>query len=131
METREQRFKRASAESLMLKTEPDDLQKLKLYGLYKQGSGFDFSKAPKPSAFSLNFKDKMKYNEWKKFSHLSVEEAQLNYIDLVESFKNEYGFEPPKVEKKNEPEAEGKEEAKENDEEAKKEEREDVWEDEN
>ncbi|KAJ5102147.1 acyl-CoA-binding protein [Penicillium alfredii] len=85
-------FEQAAADVKNLKAKPSDQEMLQLYGLYKVGTGEDFSAAKQPGAF--DFAGKYKYAEWKKRVEegLTAEEAQEQYIKLVDELKEKYGF---------------------------------------
>ncbi|EED20609.1 Acyl CoA binding protein family [Talaromyces stipitatus ATCC 10500] len=87
-------FKKAAEEVNKLERSPNKDEMLKLYGLYKQGTGADFSAAPKPKpgwVKSLD-KDTLKYEAWEQVKDLSVEDAQKQYIEFVAELKEKYGF---------------------------------------
>ncbi|KAL0933151.1 acyl CoA binding protein [Colletotrichum truncatum] len=95
-------FKQAVIDSKKLTSKPSNDELLKLYGLYKIGTGEDFSKATKPGMFDL--KGKAKYNAWEKLADegKTAEQAQEEYIALVNQLKEAYGYDANK-----EPEAVG------------------------
>uniref|UniRef100_A0A1Y1LZJ2 ACB domain-containing protein n=1 Tax=Photinus pyralis TaxID=7054 RepID=A0A1Y1LZJ2_PHOPY len=64
----------------------DDL--LELYGYFKIAVGFDITKESAPSMFNVSAKKK--WNSWKAKvdKGTTEEEAQEEYIKLVEKFKN-------------------------------------------
>ncbi|UXY16318.1 acyl-CoA-binding protein [Chitiniphilus purpureus] len=78
------RFKTAQEEVLTLDEAPDVQTKLKLYGLYKQGTEGDVS-GERPGA--INFVGQAKYDAWAKLKGLSSEAAQQQYVALVEQLK--------------------------------------------
>ncbi|CAK7205785.1 acyl-CoA-binding protein (ACBP)/diazepam binding inhibitor (DBI)/endozepine (EP) [Sporothrix eucalyptigena] len=69
---------------------------LKLYGLYKVGTGADITTAKAPGMFSLQAKEMRK--SWQKVVDrgISQEEAQNEYIELVEELKKKYAYDPNK-----------------------------------
>lgn len=62
------------------KTNPDDNQKLELYGLYKQATVGDCDKR-QPSL--LNLRERYKWTAWNNMKGKSKEEAMRMYVDLV------------------------------------------------
>ncbi|OXV05708.1 hypothetical protein Egran_06524 [Elaphomyces granulatus] len=90
-------FLKATEDSKKLTSKPDNNDLLELYGLFKIGTGEDFSKAIVPGIFDL--KGKAKYNSWK--SHIenktSSTEAQELYVGLVERLKAKHGYDADKV----------------------------------
>lgn len=83
------RFKNASDESVKLAKTPDNATKLKMYALFKQGSQGDVQGA-RPGFTDLIARTK--YDEWTKLKGLGQEDAMQQYIDLVESLKQQLGF---------------------------------------
>lgn len=73
-------FEEARAESMQLPKKPDNMTLLKLYSLYKQGSEGDVS-GDAPSGF--DFVGKAKYDAWESLRGTPQEEAQRQYIELV------------------------------------------------
>jgi len=90
----EEAFQKAAKEVQWLKKVPSNAEKLKLYGLYKQGTGATVEN-PGEGLAHMFTEAYAKYQAWKKVNELSVEDAQTQYIELVESYKEKYGFEPP------------------------------------
>ncbi|BFZ58083.1 acyl-CoA-binding protein (ACBP)/diazepam binding inhibitor (DBI)/endozepine (EP) [Savitreella phatthalungensis] len=81
-------FDKAAEEVKNLKTKPSDDELLRLYGLFKQATVGD-NETPKPGMFNL--KDKYKWDAWNKLKGKSQEDAQREYIELVESLKAKLG----------------------------------------
>lgn len=75
-------FEAASKAVLNVSQEPDNNTKLKLYALYKQATNGDV--VGKRPGFT-DFVGRAKYDAWKKLSGTSAENAQQQYIDLVNS----------------------------------------------
>ncbi|ODV91780.1 hypothetical protein CANCADRAFT_20972 [Tortispora caseinolytica NRRL Y-17796] len=71
-----------------LPTKPNDDELLELYGLYKQATIGD-NDTPKPGTF--DFKGKYKWQAWDALRGTSSEEAELKYIELVDSLVVKYG----------------------------------------
>lgn len=80
-------FKNASEEVHNLKTKPDDVELLNLYGYYKQSTVGDVN-IDKPSFYM--FKDVSKWNAWNELKGISKMQAQVNYIKIVEELKLKY-----------------------------------------
>jgi diazepam-binding inhibitor (GABA receptor modulator, acyl-CoA-binding protein) len=78
------RFEEASKEVTQLSEAPDNLQKLRLYALFKQGTVGDCS-GQRPGM--LDFVGRAKYDAWKALENTSLEDAMQQYIDLVEELK--------------------------------------------
>ncbi|KFA67704.1 hypothetical protein S40285_00916 [Stachybotrys chlorohalonatus IBT 40285] len=95
-------FNKAVADSKKLTSKPGNDDLLELYGLYKVATGEDISKAPAPGMFDL--KGKAKKNAWQKVvdDGTSPQQAQDQYIALVERLKTSCGYDENK-----EPEAVG------------------------
>ncbi|KKZ66648.1 diazepam-binding inhibitor (GABA receptor modulator, acyl-CoA-binding protein) [[Emmonsia] crescens] len=90
-------FEAAVEASRKLSTKPSDEDLLEMYALFKQGTQDpSFEDASKPGTF--DFKAKYKYNAWKKLADegLSAEDAQKQYIELIEKFKQKYGYDEAK-----------------------------------
>ncbi len=85
----EARFKTASDESVKLSKAPDNATKLKMYALFKQGSEGDVQ-GVRPGFTDLIAR--AKYDAWAGRKGISKEEAMQQYIDLVESLKQELGY---------------------------------------
>jgi diazepam-binding inhibitor (GABA receptor modulating acyl-CoA-binding protein) len=92
-------FLQAAEDSKKLTSKPSNDELLELYGLFKVGTGEDFSKATVPGIFDL--KGKAKYNAWKKNieedTPPTAAEAQERYVVLVDRLKKKYGYDPTKV----------------------------------
>ncbi len=78
------RFQNASAEVTALSEAPDNLAKLRLYALYKQGTVGDAT-GDRPGMF--DFVGRAKYDAWKDLAGTGQDEAKERYIDLVEELK--------------------------------------------
>lgn len=73
-------FQEAVEKVKTLKAPPSDDILLKLYGLYKQVTEGDCTRA-EPGMFE--FKEKRKYTAWMERKGLSKEEAEKKYINVV------------------------------------------------
>jgi acyl-CoA-binding protein len=78
------RFKTASDDVTKLSEAPDNLAKLRLYALYKQGTVGDAT-GDRPGMF--DFVGRAKYDAWKDLAGTNQDEAKERYIDLVEELK--------------------------------------------
>ena len=67
---------------------PSNDLKLQFYGLYKQATEGDV-KGKKPGM--LDQVGRAKYSAWEKVKGTSSEDAMQQYIDLLESLKQEHG----------------------------------------
>ncbi|AOW05828.1 acyl-CoA-binding protein [Yarrowia lipolytica] len=78
----------AAADSVQkLPKTPSDDELLELYGLYKQATVGD-NNTDRPGAF--NFKAKYKWDAWDKLKGKSQEEAEQEYIALVQTLSDKY-----------------------------------------
>jgi acyl-CoA-binding protein len=82
----EERFKQASDESTQLPKRPDNPTLLKLYALFKQGSVGDVQ-GERPGFTDLV--GRAKYDMWAGLKGTSQTDAMQQYIDLVESLKQQ------------------------------------------
>lgn len=80
----QEKFQAASTQVTQLSQAPDNLMKLRLYALYKQGSTGDCTGA-RPGM--LDMVGRAKYDAWKALEGTSQDEAKQLYIDLVEELK--------------------------------------------
>ena len=80
-------FENAAAAAKTLPEKPDDNTLLKLYALYKQGSGGDVS-GDKPGFF--DFVGAAKYEAWEKLRGISSEDAQTRYIEMIRKLGGEF-----------------------------------------
>ncbi len=78
------RFQKAATEVTHLSEAPDNLAKLRLYALYKQGTMGDAT-GERPGMF--DFVGRAKYDAWKDLAGTGQDEAKERYIDLVEELK--------------------------------------------
>ena len=78
------RFEAAVAQSKSLSERPDNATLLKIYGLYKQGTIGDNSE--KKPGFG-DMVGRAKWDAWNGFKGTSSDDAQQQYIDLIESLK--------------------------------------------
>jgi diazepam-binding inhibitor (GABA receptor modulating acyl-CoA-binding protein) len=77
-------FEAAIAESKQLPEKPDNQTLLKIYALFKQGSGGDAG-GERPGFTEMVAR--FKWDAWNELKGLSKEEAMRQYIDLIESLK--------------------------------------------
>ncbi len=78
-------FENAQKNIKKLSQRPDDATMLKLYALYKQGTTGDVQ-GDKPGFF--DFVGAAKYEAWEKLKGTAPDEAQQNYIDLVQKLSD-------------------------------------------
>ncbi|XP_028392030.1 enoyl-CoA delta isomerase 2, mitochondrial-like [Dendronephthya gigantea] len=97
-----EQFNQAKEKVPTLTKDPGNEVKLKMYALFKQGS-VGACNAPKPGA--LDFVGKAKWNAWNDLGNLSQEDAQKQYIALVESLLAQEPSSSNKAEKANEAES--------------------------
>ncbi|KAI9469329.1 putative acyl-coA-binding protein [Zychaea mexicana] len=79
-------FSKAAEEVKVLPSKPSDDVLLKLYGLFKQANVGD-NDTPKPGMFDL--KGKYKWQAWEDLKGKSQEDAEKEYIALVEELKKQ------------------------------------------
>jgi len=77
-------FEQAVTDSKSLPEKPDNMTLLKLYALYKQGTGGD-AEGKRPGFGDLV--GRAKWDAWNELKGKSNDEAMQEYIDLVESLK--------------------------------------------
>jgi diazepam-binding inhibitor (GABA receptor modulator, acyl-CoA-binding protein) len=77
-------FEAAVADSKNLPEKPDNATLLKLYALYKQGSGGDVD--GKRPGFT-DMVGRAKWDAWNEVKGKSNAEAMQEYVDLIESLK--------------------------------------------
>ena len=80
----QQRFDAAVASSKNLSERPDNATLLKLYALYKQGSGGDVD-AKRPGFADLV--GRAKWDAWNELKGRSTEQAMQDYVELIESLQ--------------------------------------------
>ncbi len=78
----EERFKKASENVTKISKAPDQLEKLKLYAMYKQASSGDCT-GDRPGI--MNPVGRAKYDAWKALEGKSQEEAMREYAEFAES----------------------------------------------
>ncbi|XP_040269010.1 acyl-CoA-binding protein [Bufo bufo] len=81
-------FDKAAEEVKQLKTSPTDQEMLEVYALFKQATVGDVNTA-RPGM--LDFKGKAKWDAWSGKKGTSKEDAQAQYIKLVQELKEKYG----------------------------------------
>lgn len=79
-----EQFEAAVAGSKSLPERPDNMTLLKLYALYKQGSAGDVD-GSRPGFTDMV--GRAKWDAWNELKGTASEEAQQQYIDLIESLK--------------------------------------------
>ncbi|XP_069073649.1 enoyl-CoA delta isomerase 2-like isoform X2 [Pleurodeles waltl] len=75
-------FEKAKEQLKLLKTDPGNEVKLKLYALFKQATEGPCN-APKPGM--MDFVNKAKWDAWKSLGSLSKDSAEETYVNLVSS----------------------------------------------
>jgi len=80
----QEKFEAAAAASKKLKERPDNATLLKLYALYKQGSGGDVE--GKRPGFT-DMVGRAKFDAWAALKGTDKKAAMQQYIDLVKSLK--------------------------------------------
>ncbi|MEO7853775.1 MAG: acyl-CoA-binding protein [Rubrivivax sp.] len=84
MATLKEQFDQAVVDSKSLSEKPDNMTLLKLYALYKQGSGGDVD--GKRPGFT-DMVGRAKWDAWNELKGKSGDEAMQQYIDTIESLK--------------------------------------------
>jgi diazepam-binding inhibitor (GABA receptor modulator, acyl-CoA-binding protein) len=77
-------FAQAQIDSKNLSERPDNMTLLKIYALYKQGSGGDVT-GERPGFTDMI--GRAKYDAWASLQGTSQEEAMQQYVDLIEELK--------------------------------------------
>ena len=77
-------FEQAVTDSKSLPEKPDNMTLLKLYALYKQGTGGDVE--GKRPGFG-DMVGRAKWDAWNDLKGKSSDEAMQEYVDLIESLK--------------------------------------------
>ncbi|WP_129629057.1 acyl-CoA-binding protein [Candidatus Oscillochloris fontis] len=77
-------FDQAALDAKNLPKRPDNNELLKLYALYKQATVGDVS-GSRPGI--LDMTNRLKYDAWAKLKGTTLEQAQNDYIALVEQLK--------------------------------------------
>lgn len=77
-------FEAAVADSKNLPEKPDNARLLKLYALYKQGSGGDVD-GKRPGFTEMI--GRAKWDAWNEIKGKAASEAMQEYVDLIESLK--------------------------------------------
>ena len=80
----QEQFNQAQADSKNLSERPDNMTLLKIYALFKQGSSGDVT-GERPGM--TDFVARAKYDAWAGLKGTSQEDAQQQYIDLIEELK--------------------------------------------
>ncbi len=80
----QEQFQAAVVASKQLPEKPDNPTLLKIYALYKQGSAGDAT-GDRPGFTDMV--GRFKWDAWNELKGTSTEEAQQQYIDLIESLK--------------------------------------------
>jgi acyl-CoA-binding protein len=78
-------FDQAMADSKNLPERPDNMTLLKIYALFKQGSAGDAA-GDRPGI--TDFVGRAKFDAWAALKGTSQEDAQQQYIDLIEDLKS-------------------------------------------
>ncbi|CAH2284224.1 enoyl- delta isomerase 2, mitochondrial isoform X2 [Pelobates cultripes] len=82
MQSSQENFEKAQSSLKLLKNDPGNDVKLKLYALFKQATHGPCN-TPKPGM--LDFVNKAKWDAWKSLGTVSKEDARQSYIDVVSS----------------------------------------------
>ena len=80
----QEQFNQAQLDSKNLSERPDNMTSLKIYALYKPGSSGDAT-GERPGM--TDFVGRAKFDAWAGLAGTSQEEAQQQYIDLIEELK--------------------------------------------
>lgn len=80
----QEQFAQAQADSKNLPERPDNMTLLKIYALFKQGATGDVQ-GDRPGFTDMV--GRAKYDAWAALKGTSQEEAQQQYIDLIEELK--------------------------------------------
>lgn len=80
----QEQFNQAQIDSKNLPERPDNMTLLKIYALFKQGSSGDAT-GERPGM--TDFVARAKFDAWAGLQGTSQEEAQQQYVDLIEELK--------------------------------------------
>lgn len=80
----QEQFNQAQLDSKNLPERPDNMTLLKIYALFKQGSGGDAT-GERPGM--TDFVARAKFDAWAALQGTTQEDAQQQYIDLIEELK--------------------------------------------
>jgi len=80
----QEQFNQAQLDSKNLSERPDNMTLLKIYALFKQGSSGDAT-GERPGM--TDFVARAKFDAWAGLNGTSQEDAQQQYIDLIEELK--------------------------------------------
>ncbi|MDE2429770.1 MAG: acyl-CoA-binding protein [Burkholderiales bacterium] len=80
----QEQFNQALADSKNLPERPDNMTLLKIYALFKQGSGGDAT-GDRPGM--TDFVGRAKFDAWANLKGTSQDQAMQDYIDLINSLK--------------------------------------------
>ena len=80
----QEQFNQAQIDSKNLSERPDNMTLLKIYALFKQGSSGDVT-GERPGM--TDFVARAKYDAWANLKGTSQEEAQQQYVELIEELK--------------------------------------------
>jgi len=80
----QEQFNQAQIDSKNLSERPDNMTLLKIYALFKQGSSGDAT-GERPGM--TDFVARAKFDAWAGLKGTSQEDAQQQYIDLIEELK--------------------------------------------
>lgn len=80
----QEQFNQAQIDSKNLSERPDNMTLLKIYALFKQGSSGDAT-GERPGM--TDFVARAKFDAWAGLQGTSQEDAQQQYIDLIEELK--------------------------------------------
>ena len=80
----QEQFNQAQIDSKNLSERPDNMTLLKIYALFKQGSSGDVT-GERPGM--TDFVARAKYDAWAGLKGTSQEDAQQQYVDLIEELK--------------------------------------------
>jgi len=80
----QEQFNQAQIDSKNLSERPDNMTLLKIYALFKQGSSGDAT-GERPGM--TDFVARAKFDAWAGLQGTSQEEAQQQYVDLIEELK--------------------------------------------
>jgi diazepam-binding inhibitor (GABA receptor modulating acyl-CoA-binding protein) len=81
----QEQFDQAMADSKNLPERPDNMTLLKIYALFKQGSTGD-AEGSRPGFTDMV--GRAKFDAWAALKGTSKEEAQQQYVDLIDELKN-------------------------------------------
>jgi len=84
-------FVKAAEDVKNLKSKPGDDEMLSIYGLYKQATVGDIN-TDRPGMLSLDLAGKAKWDAWSKCKGKAKDDAEKEYVSVVDTLIGKYGL---------------------------------------